>query len=237
MKKIVLATPRSGSHAYCDLQLNNLSEVMNIEDMLLPRLSDNTIDFGICSKVFLDALNDTNFITSWYNRPSITNQHHMIGYDTNLSKIEITNQPSLNDIINEHYKRWCSISLLDNWCLKLMKYHGTPQYIVDQMLNQSDEVIILKRRDQLAQALSMTKATQSQLWHGYNLTGEVGDIDYDIFKKSLNDIVNNENWVNQYSGTNTYYEDLDLSNSKFNKNNVSLRYDITRCHQIMEETI
>ena len=47
MKKIVLATPRSGSHAYCDLQLNNLSEVMNIEDMLLPRLSDNTIDFGI----------------------------------------------------------------------------------------------------------------------------------------------------------------------------------------------
>tara|TARA_R110000803_G_scaffold210840_1_gene284260 strand:- start:8276 stop:8989 length:714 start_codon:yes stop_codon:yes gene_type:complete len=237
MKKLVLATPRSGSHAYCDLQPNNLSEVMNIEDMLLPRLSDNTIDFSICSQVFLDALNDANFITSWHNRPSITNQHHMLGYDPTLSKIEITKQPTLNDFINEHYKRWHIISLLDNWCIKLIKYQGIPQCIVDQMLHQSDEVIILKRRDRLAQALSLTKSTQSQLWHGNNLTGDAGDIDYDLFKRSLNSIINNENWVSQYSGTDIYYEDLDLSKSKFNKNNVCFSYDIVRCQQIMEEII
>ena len=105
------------------------------------------------------------------------------------------------------------------------------------MLYQSDEVIILKRRDRLAQALSMTKSTQSQLWHGNNLIGDAGDIDYDHFKRSLSDIVNNENWVNQYSGTNIYYEDLDLSNSKYNKNNISLSYDIARCQHIMKATI
>jgi hypothetical protein len=237
MKKIVLATPRSGSHAYCDLQENNLSECMNIEDMLLPRLDNEQIDFSICSDVFLDALNDLNFITAWCNRPKITQQHRMYTFDDNMNKISFTQQPTLDVVINEHYSRWRRIRNMDSWCVKLIKYQGTPQNVVDQMLHQADEVVILKRRDRLAQALSMTKATQSQLWHGNNLTGDAGDIDYEVFKNSAYDTINNERWVDQYQGTVLYYEDLDLSGSSFNKNSVNLNYDPVRCQEIIEELV
>lgn len=236
MKKIVLATPRSGSHAYCDLQENNLSECMNIEDMLLPRLDNEQIDFSVCSDVFLDALNDLNFITAWCNRPKITQQHRMYTFDDNMNKISITEQPTLDAVVNEHYRRWRIIKNMDSWCVKLIKYQGTPQNVIDQMLDQADEVVILKRRDRLAQALSMTKATQSQLWHGNNLTGDAGDIDYDVFKRSVTDVFNNENWIDQYDGTTVYYEDLDLTSSSFNKNNILLNYDLERCNDIMNAT-
>jgi len=83
----------------------------------------------------------------------------------------------------------------------------------------------------------MTKAKQSQLWHGNNLTGDAGDIDYEVFKNSAHDIINNERWVDQYDGTELYYEDLDLTNSSFNKNSVSLNYDPVRCQEIIEELV
>ncbi len=105
------------------------------------------------------------------------------------------------------------------------------------MLHAADEVVILKRRDRLAQALSMTKATQSQLWHGNNLTGDAGDIDYEVFKRSVTDVFNNENWIDQYDGTTVYYEDLDLTSSSFNKNQINLNYDPLRCQEIIEELV
>jgi hypothetical protein len=237
MKKIVLATPRSGSHAYCDLQENNLSECMNIEDMLLPRLDNEQIDFSICSDVFLDALNDLNFITAWFNRPKITQQHRMYTFDDNMNKISFKQQPTLDIFINEHYSRWRRIRNMDSWCIKLIKYQGTPQNIVDQMLNQADEVVILKRKDRLAQALSMTKATQTQLWHGRDLTGDAGDIDYKLFRQCVSDIANNEKWVNQFQGTHIYYEDLDLSRSVINKNQININYDTSICQNILKEAI
>jgi|14_taG_2_1085336.scaffolds.fasta_scaffold00093_19 hypothetical protein len=237
MKKIVLATPRSGSHAYCDLQENNLSECMNIEDMMLPRLADENIDFSICDQSFLDALNNLNFSTAWCHRPKITHQHCMYTFDDSMNKISINEHPTLDVVLNEHYKRWRAIKNMDSWCVKLIKYQGTPQNVVDQMLHQADEVVILKRRDRLAQALSMTKATQSQLWHGNNLTGDAGDIDYEVFKNAVVDIVDNEQWVDQYDGTELYYEDLDLTGSSFNKNNVNLNYDPVRCQEIIEAVV
>lgn len=237
MKKIVLATPRSGSHAYCDLQENNLSECMNIEDMLLPRLADENIDFSICSDAFLDSLNDQNFIQAWQNKPNITDQHQMYGFDEDMNKISIPEHPTLDVFINEHYSRWRRIRRMDNWCVKLIMYQGTPQNVIDQMIHQADEVVILKRRDRLAQALSMTKATQSQLWHGNNLTGDAGDIDYDVFTDAVIDIVDNEFWVDQFSGTVLYYEDLDLTGSSFNKNQINLNYDTVRCQDIIEAVV
>jgi len=210
---------------------------MNIEDMLLPRLDNEQIDFSVCSDVFLDALNDLNFITAWCNRPKITQQHRMYTFDDNMNKISFTQQPTLDVVINEHYSRWRRIRNMDSWCVKLIKYQGTPQNVVDQMLHQADEVVILKRRDRLAQALSMTKATQTQLWHGNNLTGDAGDIDYEVFKNAAHDIINNERWIDQYDGTTVYYEDLDLSGSSFNKNSVNLNYDPVRCQEIIEELV
>tara|TARA_R110000868_G_scaffold405703_1_gene685409 strand:+ start:144 stop:1610 length:1467 start_codon:yes stop_codon:yes gene_type:complete len=241
MKIIVAAGPRTGSHAFCDLQENNLSECMNIEDMLLPRLADDTIDFSICSEVFLTALNDLNFITAWFNRPKITQQHCMYTFDDNMNKIVVTEQPTLDAVINEYHRRWRIIKNMDSWCIKIIQYQGISTDILNEMLEVADRVVVLRRRDKLAQSLSMTKSTMTQIWHGTDINTDAGKIDYTIFAKSCKSVTENEEWLDTQFNTEKiewmYYEDLDLSNSKYNKNDISLDYDLERCQNIMNTVI
>ncbi len=243
MKIIVAASPRSGSHAFCstlDIQ-NNLYECMNIEDMLLPRLADNTIDFSICSEVFLTALENINWVTAWCNRPTIDAQHSMFSFDDQMNKIAITEPPTLDQFINEHRRRWNNIQKLSDWCIKPIKYQGIPTDIIAEMTTIADRIFVLDRRDKLAQVISMTKSTMTQMWHGKNLSGDAGDIDYTIFANTYKILLEQSPWLdNNFTTPKTeyiYYEDLDLSRSKYNKNNILINYDLERCQNIMNTTI
>lgn len=239
MKIIVAAGQRTGSHAFCDLQENNLSECMNIEDMLLPRLTDGTIDFSICSEVFLTALEDLNWATAWCNRPKFDTRHIMYSFDKHMNKIVVTEQPTLEQFINEHHRRWYDIQQLPSWCIKIIKYQGIPTDILNEMLEVADRVVVLRRRDKLAQSLSLTKSTMTQIWHGTDINADAGEIDYNIFAKSCKLVTANDEWLDTQFNTEKiecmYYEDLDLSNSKYNKNDISLDYNLERCQNIMEQ--
>ena len=87
MKIVIAAAPRTGSHAFSNIQPVDidLSEIMNIEDMLLPRLEDDSIDFSICSTIFLDAIEKHNWELAWNNKPEIDKEkHHFLGFSEDL---------------------------------------------------------------------------------------------------------------------------------------------------------
>lgn len=240
MKILIAAAPRTGSHAFSSIQpvKNNLAEVMNIEDMLLPRLKDDTIDFSVCSDEFLDAIEKNNWKLAWNTKPDITiGVHHFLGYTNQLEKIRTYNYPTLQELLSEHHLRWTNIqNVLDDWCIKLIKYQAVPEYILNEMIEKSDKLYVLKRKNKIDQALSMTKSTQSQLWHGTvnnPITNDIGKIDYKIFASCCKSIRENDKWLddtfsNARSET-VYYEDLDLSASIYKKNNVSFVYDLDKC--------
>ena len=103
MKTLILATPRSGSHAFSSTFENDLSECMNIEDMLLPRHGDNQIDFEACSLEFLDALERRQWPLAWQHRPTL-NGHRVIRYTDQMQKIYSDTQPG------KRHKSWSKIS-------------------------------------------------------------------------------------------------------------------------------
>lgn len=243
MKILVAAGPRTGSHAFCQIQPveHNLSEIMNIEDELLPRLADTTIDFSVCSAEFISAIEDHDWERAWQLKPELTAYHHLLIIDDNLIKVEATQYPSLEDFLNTYHRRWKNIKKLDSWCIKILQYHAIPIDILSEMISSADKFYILNRRDKIAQALSITKATQTQQWHGTvdsPIIADAGDIDYRIFSICCRTIRHEDEWLYNkfidYKPDYIYYEDLDLSDSNFVKNHISLNYDKTLCERYWE---
>lgn len=243
MKILIASGSRTGSHAFCQIQPveHNFFEIMNIEDLLLPRLEDSSIDFSVCSKEFISAIEDHDWEQAWLLKPDLLTTHHLLAYDNNLNKIAITEYPTLSEIINAQRNRWEIIKKLDSWCIKLIMYQTVTDDIFDEMVAHADKCYILKRRDKIAQALSMTKATQTQQWHGTidnPIIADAGDIDYRIFSVRCRNIRDEDKWLDfkfkDYNPEYIYYEDLDLSDSNFVKNHVSLKYDKTLCERYWE---
>jgi hypothetical protein len=246
MKILVAAVPRSGSHAYCSTLpvKHKLYECMNIEDMLLPRLDDEMIDFSICNQLFLDSLDNHNWNLAWHNKPTINSSHTMLDFDSNMKKIKIQHMPSLQEFLTSHETRWKNIQKLDNWCIKLIKYQGVPLYILQKIISKADQIIILRRRNKLNQALSIIKSKMTQLWHnreGEEIVAAAGHIDYKLFKNICVDIKSNDLWVeNMFKSDKSefiYYEDLDLSNSHYTKNKIELIYNLDICKKIIKEEL
>ena len=243
MRILVAAGPRTGSHAFCQIQPvdHDLSEIMNIEDLILPRLEDNSIDFNICSKEFLAALEKHDWEAAWHFKPTLDQQHHLLFIDNQLNKVETNEYLSLDDFLNAYQTRWEIIKKLDNWCIKVLQYQAIPDVILNDMINCADKVYVLNRRDKIAQALSMTKATQTQQWHGTvsePIIANAGAIDYTIFSVCCRSIRKEDNWLEskffQKNVEHIYYEDLDLSESNYTKNLVTMTYDIDLCKKYWE---
>lgn len=243
MKILVASGSRTGSHAFCQIQPveHNLSEIMNIEDLLLPRLAESEIDFSICSKEFMSAIEDHNWERAWHLKPELTDNHHLLSIDDNLNKIAIKEYPALEEVINAQRNRWENIKKLDSWCIKYIQYQTVTDDILNEMIDCVDKFYILKRKDKIAQALSITKATQTQLWHGTidkPIIASAGDIDYRIFSICCRTIRGEDEWLDfkfkDYNPEYIYYEDLDLSDSNFVKNHISLKYDKTLCERYWE---
>jgi len=245
MKIVIAAAPRTGSHAFSNIQPVDidLSEIMNIEDMLLPRLEDDSIDFSICSTIFLDAIEKHNWELAWNNKPEINKEkHHFLGFSEDLEKIRLYSYPSFEQLLAEQQLRWTNIqNLHDSWCIKIIMYQSIPENILHEMITMSDKTYVLKRKDKVQQAISMTKATQSQLWHNEKnnqLDNNIGDIDYKIFSKCCYDVRKNDKWLDEefsfFNPETVYYEDLDLSNSDYVKNNISMNFDLKKCQELWE---
>jgi len=243
MKIIVAAGSRTGSHAFCQTQAvdHDLSEIMNVEDLILPRLSDVSIDFSICSKEFLAALESHDWETAWNLKPALTDKHHLLLIDDNLNKVKTREYLGLCDFLNAYQTRWENIKKLDSWCIKVIQYQAIPDVILNDMIGTANKVYLLNRRDKIAQALSATKATQTQRWHGTidaPIIEDAGNIDYTIFRMCCNGIRNEDSWLDsKFSQTNVehiYYEDLNLSKSNYTKNRVTMLYDIDLCKKYWE---
>jgi NDP-4-keto-2,6-dideoxyhexose 3-C-methyltransferase len=243
MKILIAAGPRTGSHAFCQTQPveNNLYEIMNIEDCILPRLDDESIDFSICSKEFLLAADDRRWETAWDLKPVLSDKHHVLLLDDNLKKVNSPVYPDREEFLHAQYIRWEKIKKLDDWCIKIIQYHGIPDQLLNEIINHADKFYVLQRRDKVAQSLSLTKATQTQHWHGTTETpivADAGSIDYQIFSKSCRAIRADDQWLdtrfNECNTEQVYYEDLDLDKSEFVKNHISLSYDKTLCERYWE---
>jgi hypothetical protein len=245
VKIVVAATPRSGSHAFCsNLEVkNNLYECMNIEDMLLPRLYKNEkIDFDICSQEFLIALDQQDWTTAWNQRPALTKHHFVLRFNDAMNKYFSNTQPTLEEFLYEHERRWKCIQQLDDWAIKIIMYQGVSISILSQMVSMADRVVVLQRKNSVDQAISLTKSTMLQLWHnepGQVVKADAGEIDYNIFRDSLKDILVNNNWVsNNFNTPKTeyyYYEDVDFTGSVYNKNQINVEYNRERCEEILHE--
>ena len=241
MKILIAAGPRTGSHAFCEIQpvKNNLSEIMNIEDMLLPRLDDGTIDFSICSDEFIREIENHNWKLAWEYRPLSfdPSKHHLLTFTEQLEKIRITTYPNQYELLFEQRKRWTNIQQLEDWCIKVIKYQDIPTFILNEIIEDADTVYLLDRKDKVAQALSMTKATQTQLWHGTvdnPIITYGGNIDYRTFSTCCRTIRSEDIWLEETFGSlpnvrKVYYEDIDLSNSNYVKNDIKMTYDINQC--------
>lgn len=247
MKILIAAAPRTGSHAFSNIQPVDvdLSEIMNIEDMLLPRLEDDSIDFSICSTIFLNAIEKNDWELAWHNRPLFDKEkHHFLGFSENLEKIRLYDYPLLKQLLSEQHLRWVRIQdLYDSWSIKLIKYQFIPEYILHEMISMADKIYVLKRRDKVQQAISMTKSTQSQLWHNEKnnqLENNIGIMDYKIFSKCCYDVRENDNWLDEtFSFADPevlYYEDIDLSSSDYVKNKISMNFDLKKCQKLWEES-
>jgi hypothetical protein len=235
MKTLILATPRSGSHAYASLWPNNYSEVMNIEDLLLPRLKMNdAIDYKICSQHFLSSLENHDWDTAYNHKPKLQNKHYVIEFTEELEKQRTCIQPSKETFLKEHIRRWKAIKNKNHWTIKLIEYQGVPNTIIWDMILKADKVVALKRKDLKAQALSLCVTNMTQNWHN---SAESITLDYDLFVRSLESIMQNNKWVDKFNVETIYYEDLNLSNSKIHKNNNKIDYDKQILNKIYDQTI
>ena len=232
MKTLILATPRSGSHAFSSTFENDLSECMNIEDMLLPRHGDNQIDFEACSLEFLDALERRQWPLAWQHRPTL-NGHRVIRYTDQMQKIYSDTQPGLEEFLVEHHRRWQLIREMPTWTVKLIQYQGVPEYIIDQMIAEADRTHALLRRDIIKQAVSLTVASRNQSWHDKQVNA--GKLDVQAFRDCAGSLLENIRWVQSFGIEPTYYEDLDLSTSSTLKIKTAVDYDRNELQAILHD--
>jgi hypothetical protein len=239
MKTIVASGSRTGSTAYCDTLAgqNNFNEIMNIEDLILPRDHNGDIKYDICGPEFLRASGCGDITTLWATRPIDATAYYY--HTDNQLKRQLVNH-SINhaDFFAEHNRRLQLVNQHDTWCIKLMQYHGVTDSMVADIIQQADVVKLLLRRDKAAQAISMVKTEIADIWHNFS-GAVVVQFDYDKYRDLCHSVLITDRWLMttfQSSKTETvYYEDLDLSHSRITKNTDNIIVDYQRCQQILAE--
>lgn len=251
MKTIFLATPRSGSHAVAsavDCEIN-LLEYFNIENLILPRSVDGTtILFDRISKDCLNYLSIGDFKSAWQSQSHCDKLDSV--YETNIDfKYTLTaNFPLLNEFLNEHRRRWTALKHSNkSWCVKIMKYHYINSELLNDILDEADTIIIIKRKDLVAQAISMIKADHlpSNIWHTTDdnvyTKITVKHFPYDTVVPIIESIINEnliyKSMTHHYADKTKilYYEDVDMHNSKYKKMTVDLQFDIDKCYSLAKE--
>jgi len=253
MRIAVLATPRSGSHAFVStrplLDKYKFYEIFNVEDLLLQRDTET----GNIRRELLDErmekwLNLNDYITAYDYKTPIMPNSFLRDYDDNLNTIMLSEYPDISYIMSSYARRLENLCKYEDWCIKLMRYHGIPKDIMAAILDKSDIIYWLDRRDRVEQALSLTKM---KLFPGVyhtpvaktGITYHCGNIDYDIFEDSCHGILLDKNWINCVMAefdvrdklVPIWYEDYDFSNASLVKNDIHMNYDRNKCEYIWEE--
>jgi len=234
MRVILISTTRSGSHVKCSEFENPLYECLNIEDLILPRNENGIINKDILNEDILYAIKHNDWRTAWHNRPEFPENHFIKDYDDNLQPININQYPSLEDFLKKTEHRINCLRKIKSWCVKLMMYHGLDDDSVGELINISDTVIRLQRKNILQQCISQYLARYNDMWH--SVSGDAGKIDYDKFELIVHGINEETKWINEkFSDIKCeYYEDQNFSTNTWVKNNVTLQYDENKCKEIID---
>jgi len=233
MRIILISTPRAGSHARCSQFDNPLYECLSTMDLLLPRKGKHSVlNSDILSDDFNKALENMDWGKAYDFKPDLPVNHHILDYDENMQEIKSYKYPSKEYVLNVIQIRIDRLKLIDDWCVKVLRYHGLTQHHLEQLLNISDKTIKLQRRNKVDQCISQYLATYHNMWH--NVQAKVPNINYGLFKGIASEITKDDIWINKFDQvTSEYYEDLDLSTSDWQKNNVQVDYDRQICSDIV----
>tara|TARA_B110000881_G_C18603357_1_gene537325 strand:+ start:4571 stop:5149 length:579 start_codon:yes stop_codon:yes gene_type:complete len=148
-------------------------------------------------------------------------------------------------------QRWEEIKSLDSWCFKIMKYHFdhvVPDDLLVDIINNVDVIKILRRKDKVAQAISLAIGNTSDMWFNVTYTDDNAKFDYNEFKNGCHHILKVDEWIDSMITTITansqssklefvYYEDLDLSQSSIVKNVYNNTIDLDRCNSILKQVM
>lgn len=239
MKILVASGSRVGGTAYCDIQPvdKNLNEYMNIEDTILPRTADDKIMYEYCTQQFLFSLELGDFAGAYDNASRPEGAYYKY-VDEKLTQQKISRE----EFLSLHTTRWNDLQKIDSWCVKVMEYHNVPHNILTEIIATADKVVILKRRNKIAQVISMVKTEIADIWHNHQYTTNCTiEFDYAKFKDLCQSVGHTNTWLdNTFNSAKTvteYYEDIDLSTSKYKKNANTIDVDMNKCKLIYEEVI
>lgn len=201
-------------------------------DLLLPRAESSNLNLDILSNDFNSALENFDWSTAYDLKPDIPDNHHILDYDENMQQVKRYEYPNKEYVTNTIQIRIDRLKLLDDWCVKVMRYHGVQQHHLEQLFNISDKTIKLQRKNKVDQCISQYLATYNNSWH--NAQGEAQGIDYELFKGIVEVITKDDIWISAFDQiTSEYYEDLDLSTSNWQKNKIKVDYDRQICSNIV----
>ena len=149
-----------------------------------------------------------------------------------MQQVKRYEYPNKDYVINTIQIRIDRLKLLDDWCVKVMRYHGLQQHHLEQLFDISDKIIKLQRKNKVDQAISQYLATYNNSWH--NAQGEAQSIDYSLYKGIVKGVIREDLWISAFDQfTSEYYENLDLSDSIWKKNKVKVDYDRQICSNIV----
>ena len=245
MKTVVLATPRTGSTALCsNFNCTNYDELFSIENLILPRSADSkTILYEQLSEKGLAALESGDFRTAWQEFKNTAGVYFAM--DENLTTVYTDKYPTLEYFLNEQQRRWDILSLQDDWVVKIMFFHHVPINLLTEIFSSADTIVLLKRRDMVAQSISifLAQLLPTNEWH----TEVDNEIDlkqikfpYEKIIPMIENIKNENEHLEKIAKRFgkleiVYYEDIDFSNSKHKKLRIHSNVDKDRCYAIAKE--
>lgn len=228
----------------------NLLEYFNIENLILPRSIDgSTILFDRIDSACLDYLSYGDFESAWQSQSARDKLDSVYETNTDFQYSLTKNFPSLNEFVNEHSKRWDALKYSNkSWCIKIMTYHYVNSQVLHDVFTDADTIVIIKRKDLVSQAISIIKAEHmtSNVWH---TTDKISDIQLHIEDFPYEKIVPIiESIIADYSIYETmtydhtdktkvlYYEDANMTNSKYQKMTVDVQFNIDECYKLAKES-
>lgn len=235
MKIVVFALPRTGSTAYCSLNENDFGEYLHILETILPQNKKNMLQ---TSDAFFNAFENRDYVTAFENLPKYkVGENYFIDRDENANPIEMPHPLTLSEYLTLQPKRWDNVKKKEAWCLKIMRGHAIDSNLLDEIVLRADKKVAILRRDKFLQAMSLTICHMLGQWT--NLKANIESIDYKVFDICCRDIMVSEQWVlkkiDQYNLEILHYEELDLSQSNFQKSDVSIKYDENKCKEIFNK--
>jgi hypothetical protein len=248
---VFLATPRSGGHAIAsmvDADLN-LMEYFNIENLILPRSQDGqTILYDRITPECLKYLESGDFESAWISQSAQPRSDSVYETVDNFQYVLTDKFPTCNDFITAHEIRWNALRASNkNWCVKLMRYqHVTPQ-VVACLFQEAGCITIIKRKDMVAQAISMLKTEYmpTNVWHATEddtVTELVIDnFPYERIVPIVETLIGDNLFFDELTSdyvhkTNTvYYEEADMHNSAYRKMTIELAFDVEKCYTIAKD--